>query len=315
MRKQHETEAGAYASAPRYTYVDEDGNLWEELTESGARTVAIKQIVKEEAEAEKQRLAKLSKKERAQALEKKAKFTKAKDDMVVLTDEEVTLRGNVPPAQKAVDKAMAKAGGKAKTKGMLFLSLSFMPFNKPEYDDDIEMKPAKGFLAGFVPFDPPRPREIAANVSDFQKGLLTVKLITAKSLSATENAVGTTNPYVEFILRDCDKLRCDERKVSRTIMNDTSPRWCDKFGFVMVSAGSMLAVNVWDKTSAVEMAASLKISKSRFQDRLIGRVVIPVSDVVRNGHLKDSWALQDAESGTVEMKLEWQDCYVDDYVD
>jgi hypothetical protein len=55
--------------------------------------------------------------------------------------------------------------------------------------------------------------------------------------------------------------------------------------------------------------------QSRFQDRLIGRVVIPVADVVRNGRLQDSWALQDAESGTIEMKLEWQDCYVDDYVE
>ena len=35
---------------------------------------------------------------------------------------------------------------------------------------------------------------------------------------------------------------------------------------------------------------------------------------VRNGHLKDSFALQDAESGTIEMKLEWANCYVDDYV-
>jgi hypothetical protein len=55
--------------------------------------------------------------------------------------------------------------------------------------------------------------------------------------------------------------RCDERKVSRTIYNDQSPRWNDKFDFVMVSAGSMLLVNIWDKTSALEMAASLKLSK------------------------------------------------------
>ena len=76
----------------------------------------------------------------------------------------------------------------------------------------------------------------------------------------------------------------------------------------------MLTVNVWDKTTAVEMAASLKLSRARFVDRLVGRVTLPVADVVRNGHLKDSFALQDAESGTIEMKLEWANCYVDDYV-
>lgn len=43
---------------------------------------------------------------------------------------------------------------------------------------------------------------------------------------------------------------------------------------------------------------------------MIGKVQIPVSDVVRNGHLRDVWALQEAESGTIEMKLEWQNCYV-----
>jgi len=169
--------------------------------------------------------------------------------------------------------------------------------------------------------------------------------------------------------------------VSRTIYNDQSPRWNDTFDFVMVSAGSMLHVSVWDKTSALEMAASLKLTKvrrrrrrlvvapgagcraagcglracavrpaqrswtglarsldpqltlplpqpstpnppphpptpqSRFQDRLMGRVTIPVSDVVRNGNLKDSFALQDAESGTIEMKLEWANCYVDEYLE
>jgi hypothetical protein len=47
----------------------------------------------------------------------------------------------------------------------------------------------------------------------------------------------------------------------------------------------------------------------------MGRVAIPVSDVVRNGNLKDSFALQDAETGTIEMKLEWANCYVDEYLD
>lgn len=223
--------------------------------------------------------------------------------------------------------------------------------------------------------------QIVTNVADFQKGLLTVKLIQAKALSAPGGLLATTNPYVEMVLVDCDKLRCDERKRSRVVYNDQSPRWNDKFDFVMVSAGeetkdwralqeggsqegggrgwegvwggrmsrrgtqrtgpanpnppppsnppsnpnqpqpppqpkgSMLTVNVWDKTTAVEMATSLKVSRARFQDRLIGRVTVPVADVVRNGRLKDAFALQDAESGTIEMKLEWANCYVDDYVD
>ncbi|GBF88447.1 hypothetical protein Rsub_01160 [Raphidocelis subcapitata] len=317
VRKKQEASCGAAAIAPRQTVTD-GGATWEEMTEDAARIVAVKQIVAAEAEEEKKRLAKA----RAWLFWGGGAFCLGRGPLrlengafgIVLIDQEVELRGNTPPAEHALKRAEAK-GAKAKTKGTLFITLTYMPFNKPEFDDDVEMAPAKSGLAAFVPFEPPRAREIAANASDFQKGLLTVKIIQAKGLAATSNLAGTTNPYVELLLVDCDKLRCDERKTSRAIYNDTSPRWNDKFDFVMVSAGSMLTLNVWDKTSALEMATSFKLSKARFQDRLVGRVTIPVSDVVRNGHLKDSFALQDAESGTLEMKLEWANCYVDDYVD
>lgn len=46
------------------------------------------------------------------------------------------------------------------SKGTLFLSLTFMPFTKPRFDDDIEMKPVKSGLAAAIPFDPPRAREV-----------------------------------------------------------------------------------------------------------------------------------------------------------
>lgn len=55
--------------------------------------------------------------------------------------------------------------------------------------------------------------------------------------------------------------------------------------------------------------------QSRFVDSVLGKVQIPVADVARNGYLRDTWALQDAESGTIEMKLEWQNCYVDQYME
>jgi hypothetical protein len=51
-------------------------------------------------------------------------------------------------------------------------------------------------------------------------------------------------------------------------------------------------------------------AQERFKDQLLGKVQIPVMDVVRNGMLKDHWPLQQAESGTIEMKLEWSNCYV-----
>ncbi len=63
------------------------------------------------------------------------------------------------------------------------------------------------------------------------------------------------------------------------------------------------------------MLLPIPLLQSRFQDSLLGKLQIPVADIARNGHLKDTWALQEAESGSIEMKLQWQNCYVDQYVD
>ncbi len=45
----------------------------------------------------------------------------------------------------------------------------------------------------------------------------------------------------------------------------------------------------------------------------MGRLVIKVEDVARNGRLKDTWALQDAERGYIELNLQWQTCYVSEH--
>jgi hypothetical protein len=84
--------------------------------------------------------------------------------------------------------------------------LSFMPFEQPKHDDDIETKPVKEGLQSFIPFDPPPRCEILTNVSEFQKGLLTLTLLSAKGLGMA-GAKGSVDPYVEFILVDCDGAR------------------------------------------------------------------------------------------------------------
>ena len=41
-------------------------------------------------------------------------------------------------------------------------------------------------------------------------------------------------------------------------------------------------------------------------DKLLGLVRVPVMDVVRNTRLKDDFALQQAQQGVLDLKLEWQ---------
>lgn len=48
------------------------------------------------------------------------------------------------------------------------------------------------------------------------------------------------------------------------------------------------------------------------QDAVIGKLTIPVKDVVRNGSLKDIYTLQDTERGQIELSMAWQTCYVVD---
>jgi len=305
-QKQHKALAKVEAQEAEAAYEKESDSEseYEWVDEEAERLQLEKEKQEEEAaKAEKARLKAMTKKQRkeeAQRKKEEEERKKAEDEEPVLVDQMVALRGNGPDFSGQ------------QPMGCLEVVLSFMPFEQPKHDDDIETKPVKEGLQAFIPFEPPAPREILTNVSEFQKGLLTITLLSAKALGK-QGANGSVDPYVEFILVDCDGARNDERHLSRTVNNDSSPRWADKFDFVMVSAGSMLTVNVWDHTSPLEMLTSLKLSKERFKDQLLGKVQIPVMDVVRNGMLKDHWPLQQAESGTIEMKLEWSNCYVDDY--
>lgn len=89
---------------------------------------------------------------------------------------------------------------------MLFLTLQFMPFEQPTFDDDIEQNPVKGGFAAFVPFDPPAGRVFMSNINDFQRGLLTVTIFKASGLGKA-NTLANPDPYVEMILVDCDLRR------------------------------------------------------------------------------------------------------------
>lgn len=55
--------------------------------------------------------------------------------------------------------------------------------------------------------------------------------------------------------------RPSETQKTSVKMNDGTPRWLETFDFVMVSAGSILTINVLDKVGVMDAALSLKLSK------------------------------------------------------
>lgn len=294
--KAFEEEYAAELEALKWTEDDEKA-YWAEIKR-------INDEKKAAAAAEAKRRKKLTKEEReAEDAEKKAaeEAKKVEDEAYELVETKVKLRGNGSSTVK-------------KSVGQIHFTVKFMPFEEPKFDDDIELTPVKTGLQQYIPFEPPKPRAFHASVNDFQKGVLTVTIFKAAGLTQPGSLL-SPDPYVELILVDCDRLRPSETQKTSVKINDNAPRWSETFDFVMISAGSTLTINVLNKVGVMDVVTSLKFSKSRFQDSMLGRVQIPVADVARNGCLKDTWALLDAESGTIEMKLQWQTCFVDQYMD
>lgn len=60
---------------------------------------------------------------------------------------------------------------------------------------------------------------------------------------------------------DCCTNRPSETQKTSVKYNDSTPRWCETFDFVMVSAGSTLSINVMNKVGIMDVVTSLKLSK------------------------------------------------------
>ncbi|WIA39496.1 hypothetical protein OEZ86_005594 [Tetradesmus obliquus] len=300
-----EAAAAAAAAAARVpkaaeAWSDEDEKAlwaeWKRLADE-KKAAAAAEAKRRKALTKEQREAEDAAKKAAEEAAKKA------EEEIVLVEQEVVLRGNGSTAVEGT-----------KPVGMMHITLQYMPFEHPTFDDDIELTPVKGGFAQYVPFTPPKPRQFISNINDFQRGLLTVTIFKASKL-ATPGSLTNPDAYVEMLLVDCDPRRPSETQKTSVKFNDNTPRWCETFDFVMISAGSVLTLSVVNKTGILDATLSLKLSKSRFQDQLLGKLQIPVADVARNGHLKDTWPLLEAESGTLEMKLSWSNCHVEQYMD
>lgn len=73
----------------------------------------------------------------------------------------------------------------------------------------------------------------------------------------TPEEKGDVDPFVEFILYD-PVTRDSQKQESSKLPNEPNPKWGEKFDFVMVSAPSILTVNVWDTLNWLEGRLSVK---------------------------------------------------------
>ncbi|PNW75817.1 hypothetical protein CHLRE_12g559450v5 [Chlamydomonas reinhardtii] len=199
--------------------------------------------------------------------------------------------------------------------GTITVKLTFIPFNKPEYDDiqaerEVKSKVADPYRSMF-PAPPGRTLALMGDggggaASPLSTGVLTVQLVRCIDL-APEGAKDLAT-YVRMLVTNDTK---DEEQTSTVIVNETSPRWGDKFDFVLIPSNSELHIQVFNKQGMLgNLVGSLFNRKKEDKDPILGKVLIRVEDVARNGRIKETWSLQDAERGYIELNLIWQTCHV-----
>ncbi|KAG2484002.1 hypothetical protein HYH03_017169 [Edaphochlamys debaryana] len=204
--------------------------------------------------------------------------------------------------------------------GTITFKVEFIPFHKPEYDDIQAEKAKKAHVKdpylSMFPAPPGRSLGLlesggggggsGGTGSKLSMGVLTVQLIRCIDL-APEGAKDLAT-YVKMMVTNDIK---DEVQVSTTILNETSPRWGDKFDFVLIPSNSELHLQVFNKTGMLGNLVGTLFRKSKEEkDAVMGKVMVRVEDVARNGRIKETWSLQDAERGYIELNLIWQPCHV-----
>eukprot|EP00882_Tetradesmus_deserticola_P000469 GHRQ01000515.1.p1 GENE.GHRQ01000515.1~~GHRQ01000515.1.p1 ORF type:complete len:388 (+),score=145.62 GHRQ01000515.1:58-1164(+) len=203
-------------------------------------------------------------------------------------------------------KNLAGTQVKPVTRGTAFLELTYTPFRRPQgLPTGAGASPAASAPA--IGLGRPNPTD---------KGILTVTVIRARGLAGWQHQA---DPYVSLALMETagedsstpgnagavTQLSMREEQRSRTVYNESSPRFNEKFDFIMVPASSVLLVTVWDQTTVAEAVVSLSLSRERFRDQVLGRVKVPVLDVAAAGRVRSSWPLQGAMMGELEMIVNW----------
>ncbi|EIE27098.1 hypothetical protein COCSUDRAFT_45729 [Coccomyxa subellipsoidea C-169] len=189
--------------------------------------------------------------------------------------------------------------------GHLHLELQFCPFvaagERAEADSG-KPKPAgeKSMIR----------RMTRSNVSNDHKGVLTVNVISAANLT-TPNEKGDVDPFVALSLYDPARNDSERQETSK-LVNEPDPKWGEKFDFIMASATSVLTVDVWDSLGWLEGRLSLKGLTGRKETKQkIATLRLNIAEVVRNGKIRDSWALQDTQQGDITLALTWTSVQLD----
>jgi len=133
------------------------------------------------------------------------------------------------------------------------------------------------------------------------KGVLTVDLKKVMNLGESLDS------FVTLRLYDPYRLPIPDMEVKTHVeLNEPSPRFNFKTDFVNISASSVLTLTVYKQPGMMSALTSLKVPLlQKAKPEALGKVRLPLEDVVREGRVKDVFPLQEAQTGEMHLTLEW----------
>ncbi|KAL4515644.1 hypothetical protein Ndes2437B_g07071 [Nannochloris sp. 'desiccata'] len=140
-----------------------------------------------------------------------------------------------------------------------------------------------------------------AEPSPEQKGVLTVNL---KKVMHLAEAMDT---FVQLRLYDPVRMPVPDINVKTKVeLHEASPRFNFKTDFVNISAQSVLTLTVCQQPGTMAAMTSLRVPfLQKAAPKVLGRVRVPLDEVVREGRVNGVFALQEAQTGEMHLTLEW----------
>ncbi|KAM0854376.1 hypothetical protein ACQ4PT_050458 [Festuca glaucescens] len=173
-----------------------------------------------------------------------------------------------------------------KPRGQVHLELLYYPFGKQEgvsnpFASQIQLTSLEKVLKtesnGF---------NVNQRKNVIMRGVLSVTVISAEDLPAMD-VMGKADPFVVLYLK-----KGETKKKTRVVTETLNPIWNQTFDFVVEDAlHDLLMVEVWDHDT--------------FGKDYIGRCILTLTRVILEGEFQDTYVLQGAKSGKLNLHFKW----------
>lgn len=217
--------------------------------------------------------------------------------------EEVTSGGVHTGHKKKKDKKKNKDKPTIPT-GQVRIEVTFLPLQGVEIPISNSMvtsetgKEAKQTVAASVSMIKRTLTESFLVVNPLQHGVLAVGL---KKATGLEKAMDT---YATIKLYDPNRLPIpDIERRSAVVFNESSPRYNMKVDFVNVSAASTVTITIFAAPGLMDHLTKIPFKKK--QAKVLGKVRIPASSIVKEESIVSVFPLAESESGEAFLSMRW----------